>query len=250
MITGNYKNEVIWIIGASSGIGAALAKELAARGAMLALSARRKEALATLKESLGAEHKMFALDVADAELVMRTAQAIRAAFGRIDRVIFLAAAYTPMKLDALDLAVTKQMIDVNLLGTFHVIHAVLPVFKDQARGQIVLCGSVAGYTGLPGGQPYSATKAGVINIAESLQAELPKAVDVKLVNPGFVRTELTDKNHFNMPMIISADRAATYIADGLTKTAFEVHFPKRFTLWLKLLRLLPYGLALRITRTF
>lgn len=246
----SYQNEIIWIIGASSGIGSALAKELAARGAILALSARRKDFLETLKESLGPEHKIFTLDVTNSELIVRTAQAIRAAFGRIDRVIFLAAAYTPMKIDELDLAVTRQIIDVNLLGAFHMVQAVLPILKEQKKGQISLCGSVAGYMGLPGGQPYSATKAGIINLAESLRAELSQSIDVKLISPGFVHTELTDKNNFNMPMIISAERAATYIADGLLKKAFEVHFPKCFTLGLKLIRLLPYSLALKITKKF
>ncbi len=244
----SYKNEIIWIIGASSGIGAALAKELSARGACLALSARRKEELEALKSSLGEDHKIFTLDVADADLVFRTASAVRAAFGRIDRIIFLAAVYTPMKLCTLDLAVTKQIVDVNLLGAFHVVQASLPIFKDQQRGQIAMCGSVAGYIGLPGGQPYSATKAAIINLAESMHAELPKIIDVKLINPGFVKSELTDKNDFNMPMIISAEKAARHIAEGLTQKTFEIHFPKRFTLGLKLLRLLPYSLSLKITR--
>lgn len=246
----SYKGEIIWIIGASSGIGAALAGELSARGATLALSARRKEALESLKNSLGDSHKIFAVDVTDAELLARTAKAIRAAFGRIDRVIFLAAAYTPMKIDSLDLAMTRQIIDVNLLGAFHVLDAVLPILREQQNGQIALCGSVAGYTGLPDGQPYSLTKAAIINLAESLRTDLPKAIDVKLISPGFVKSELTDKNDFKMPMIITAESAAVYIADGLLKTAFEVHFPKRFTLWLKLLRILPYRLAFRITKTF
>jgi len=245
----SYQGEVIWIIGASSGIGAALAKELALRGATLALSARRRDSLEAIRDCLGAGHKIFALDVTDAEPVARTAQAIRAAFGRIDRIVFLAAAYTPMKLGELDLAVTRQIIDVNLLGAFHVVHAVLPVLKDQTRGQLALCGSVAGYTGLPGGQPYGATKAGIINLAESLRAELPQSIDVKLISPGFVKSELTAKNDFKMPMIISAEKAATYIADGMLGNAFEVHFPRRFTLWLKLLRLLPHSLVFKITKT-
>lgn len=246
----NYKDEIIWVIGASSGIGAALARELATRGAKLALSARRKEALEELKEALGNQHKIFLLDVTNAELVARTAQAIRATFGRIDRIVFLAAAYTPMKINDLDLAVVKQMIDVNLLGAFHVVHGVLPIVSEQQKSQIALCGSVAGYTGLPGGQPYSATKAGIINLAESLCAELPKTIDIKLISPGFVKSELTDKNNFKMPMIISAEQAATHIADGLLESRFEVHFPKRFTGFLKLLRLLPYRLAFRITKNF
>mgnify|MGYP002785041872 CR=1 FL=1 len=245
-----YDNEVIWIIGASSGIGRALAGELSRRGATLALSARRRESLDTLKESLGEQHRIFVLDVTDSDLVIRTAYAIRAAFGHIDRIIFLAAAYTPMQIDKLDLAMTMHIIDVNLLGAFHVVHAVLPILKEQQKGQLVLCGSVAGYTGLPGGQPYSATKAAIINLAESLRSELPKHIQVKLINPGFVHSELTDKNTFKMPKIISAERAANHIADGLQDSSFELHFPKNFTVWLKFLRLLPYGVALKITKIF
>ena len=195
----DYRDEVVWIIGASSGIGAALARECSARGARLALSARRKDALDQLKDTLAGDHKIFPLDVAHADDVLRTAQAIR--------------------------------VEVNLLGVFHALHAVLPLFKEQQKGQIALCGSVAGYIGLPGGQPYSATKAGVMNIAESLVAELPDYIDVKLISPGFVRTELTDKNSFDMPMIIGADQAARSIADGLRDSGFEVHFPKRMGLF-------------------
>jgi len=250
MTNKNYHNQVVWIIGASSGIGAALAKELAQRGAKLALSARRKDTLEQLKSELGESHKIFALDVTDAELVRRTAQAIRAAFDRIDRVVFLSAAYQPMNVDELDLHMTRQMVDVNLMGAFYVVHAVLPIFKEQQDGQLTLCGSVAGYTGLPNGQPYSATKAALINLAESLKAELPSTIDVKLISPGFVKSELTDKNDFKMPMMISSEKAAIYIADGLLRRNFEVHFPKGFTVWLKLLRLLPYIIAFSITKRF
>lgn len=246
----NYTNQVIWIIGASSGIGEALAKEMAARGATLALSARRVEALTALQTGLGAQHKVFALDVTDAERVIRTAQAIAAAFGRIDRVIFLSAAYTPMPLNALDLTLTAHMLNVNVMGAFHVVHAVLPILTAQPSGQIALCGSVAGYIGLPDGQPYCATKAAVNNLAESMRTELPPHIDVKLICPGFVQSELTAKNDFKMPMIITAPEAATFIANGLLAKPFEIHFPKRFTLWLKLLRVLPYALAFKITKTF
>lgn len=244
----SFIGEHIWIIGASSGIGEALAKELTIRGAKLALSARRKEALEKLNESLEGKHEVFALDVTEAASMSQTVKAIRTSFGRIDRVIFLAAAYTPMKLDALDIGITRQIVEVNLLGAYHAVDAVLPMFKDQLHGQIALCGSVAGYIGLSKGQPYSATKAGIINLAESLKSECPDFIDVKLINPGFVRTDLTNKNNFDMPMIIAPKQAAKNIADGLLSRRFEIHFPKRLTLWLKLLRLLPYKLALKITR--
>ena len=222
--------------------------KLAERGAILALSARNADDLAQLKNTLGDQHQIFVLDVTDEKQVQETVQAVHLAFGRIDRVIFLAAAYTPMKLAQLDLVITKQIIEVNLLGVFYVVHAVLPLLAGQkTTGQIALCGSVAGYNGLPGGQPYSATKAGIINLAESLYSEAPKNIDIKLISPGFVRTGLTAKNDFTMPMIISPEAAAQAIANGLLTTRFEIHFPKRFTLFLKLLRILPYRLYFWLT---
>lgn len=249
MIGQNYKDQIIWLIGASSGIGFALARVLAERGAILALSSRSKEELENLKTSLGVQHKVFAFDVTDAETAQRSAQAIQETFGRIDRIVFLAAAYVPMKIDALDLAVTKGIIDINLTGAFNIVHAALPILKSQkSSSQLALCGSVAGYFGLPGGQPYSATKAGIINLAETLHAECEEKIDIKLISPGFVRTPLTNKNDFNMPLIIEPDQAAKEIAAGLQSRRFEIHFPKKFTLLLKILRLLPYGLSMRLTR--
>lgn len=245
-----YKDQVVWIIGASSGIGEQLARVLSARGAVLALSARRKDALDAINTALGGRHRVFALDVCDAEIVMRTAQAIRATFGRIDRVIFMAAAYAPMRTDALDIAVTKGIIEINLMGAFNVVNAVIPTLKSQkSPGQIALCGSVAGYIGLPGGQPYSATKAAIANLAESLNAECGHVIDIKLISPGFVRTPMTDKNSFKMPLIIGPDQAAREIADGLLKRRFEIHFPRKFTILMKTLRLLPYPLSFNLLRS-
>lgn len=251
----DYHNQIVWVVGASSGIGHALACELHARGAILVLSARRKEDLDKLNEELGGAHKVFPLDVTDADMVLRTAQAICASSGRIDRVIFMAAAYAPMACIALDLAVTRQIIDTNITGAWHIIRAVLPILKNQKaenaqspRGQIALCGSVAGYIGLPPGQPYSATKAAIVNMAESLHAECSDYCDVRLISPGFVRTPLTQKNTFDMPMMIEPEQAAREIADGLLSRHFEIHFPKKFTYILKFLRILPYGLVLPILR--
>jgi short-subunit dehydrogenase len=245
----DYKDQIVWIIGASSGIGLALAHELSDRGATLALSARRKDELENLKIKLGERHKVFTLDVTDAGIMMRTAHAIRAAFGRIDRIIFLAAAYAPMKMEAIDITISHKIIDINIAGAFNLIHASIPIMKEQKTcSQIALCGSVAGYIGLPGGQPYSATKAAIANLAESLYSECQGFIDVKLISPGFVRTSLTDKNDFAMPMIIEPQQAARAIADGLLSEAFEIHFPKKFTILMKILRLLPYSLSLFLTR--
>jgi short-subunit dehydrogenase len=132
-----------------------------------------------------------------------------------------------------------------LNGAFNAVHAVLPILKSQAHGQFVLCGSVAGYCGLPNGQPYSATKAGVINLAESLRAE-EGHLDIKVINPGFVRTPLTDKNNFKMPMMIEPEEAAKIIVKGLQSKKFEIHFPKRFTFLMKILSVLPDFLYFKI----
>lgn len=245
----SFENKVIWIIGASSGIGAALAMELAKRGAFIAISSRRAAELEQIKSSLpGGLHTVLPLDVRDSVATSNAATRLQAEMGKIDAIIYLAGLYQPMNLDSLDLEQTKQIIEVNLLGVFNALDAVIPIFKQQGFGQIALCASVAGFVGLPGGQPYSATKAGIINLAESLRAELPDAIDVKLINPGFVKTQLTDKNSFKMPMIVSPEFAACEIAKGLLKNAFEIHFPKRFTLLLKLMRFLPYALLVKFLK--
>lgn len=242
-MAGRYQNKRIWIIGASSGIGEALAQKLADEGAVLALSARSESKLAVLRHKLGEAHKVIPLDVADTQAVAQATQGVKQVLGGIDSVIFLAALYEPQFLDKLDINQTRKIIDVNLGGAFNVVDAVLPVLKAQKSGQIALCGSVAGYAGLPKGQPYSATKAGVINLAESLRAEAGRyGIDVKVINPGFVKTPLTDKNDFDMPMITTPEKAAAAIADGLQKSGFEIHFPKKFTFMVKFLAAMPYGL--------
>jgi short-subunit dehydrogenase len=161
----------------------------------------------------------------------------------------MAAIYDPAPLNQLDIKSAHQMVDINLNGAFNTVHAVLPVLKAQGHGQFALCGSVAGYRGLPNGQPYSATKAAVINLAESLRAE-EHNLDIKVINPGFVRTPLTDKNDFKMPMIIEPEEAAKIIARELQTNCFEIHFPKRFTYIVKLLRILPSRQFFKCVRRF
>jgi short-subunit dehydrogenase len=243
-----FSTEHIWIIGASSGIGASLSKELASQGATLILSARNKNELETLNQTLGGTHHVYPLDIASNDEVKKAANAISKKVKTIDRIILLAAIYKPADIEKMDMGFAKQLVEVNLLGAMYLTNAIMPIFTKQRAGQIVLCGSVAGYTGLPGGQPYSATKAAIINFAESLHAEAEDYIDVKLISPGFVRTPMTDKNPFPMPMRIEPEQAAKAIARGLQKRGFEIHFPKRFTLLVKFLRLFPYSLALFITR--
>ncbi len=234
-----YTKEHIWIIGASSGIGEALAKELHAQGASLILSARSEDKLNALNEALGEAHDVVPMDVTDHESVEHKVKELDAAYARIDRVIFLAGTYEPMDVAVMDMEVMMKTVDINLMGALYVVHAVLPVLRAQDGGQLAICASVAGYRGLPGGQPYCATKAALINLTESIRLELGDVLDVKLICPGFVKTPLTDKNDFTMPMMISPEKAAKAIAKGLTSRNFEIHFPKGFTRIMKLLELLP-----------
>lgn len=188
----------------------------------------------------GGDHFIAPLDVADPEAVADGFSAITGHFGRLDRVVFMAAVYSPHDGQPKDLAFIHDMLAVNLGGAFNMLDVVRPYFEAQGSGQIALCGSVAGYRGLPFGQPYCAGKAALISLAESLRIELkPTGVDVKVINPGFVKTPLTDKNDFPMPMMIEAEVAGRAIAKGLLRRGFEVHFPKRFTFLMKTLRILP-----------
>lgn len=238
-----------WIIGASTGIGRALACELDKRCHTLALSARNKDKLESLNASLySAQHEILPLDITDMEAVRDAAQKLHHRWQRIDRVIFMAGQYTPMRLGNLEMEEVRKILDTNLLGAFHVVESILPLMLPQKQGQIVLCGSVAGFIGLPKSEPYGATKSGIIHLAEALSAEHGEVLDIKLINPGFVKTRLTDKNDFDMPMRIPVEQAAKAIADGLDSKRFEIHFPKRFTYMMKLMKWMPYWLYFRLVR--
>lgn len=231
----------IWIIGASAGIGAALARALARRGTELILSARDLGALEVLSTECG-RATVLPLDIGQPGAL---AQAVGQIAGPLDAVICSAAIYEPARVSEIDPAQAEAIIRVNILGTFEVARLCPPLLRDG--GQLVLFGSVAGYFGLPGGQPYSATKAAVNNLAETLAVELAPRLRVRLVCPGFVATRLTEKNRFAMPALITADEAAEEVIRGLGRRGFEIHFPRRFTLAMKLLRALPYVLSLRLT---
>jgi len=247
---GVYTGKHIWIIGASSGIGKALAEELAWQGATLALSARRGDILQDNIDNLQGEgHLAMPLDVSNIDALRDGVETIQERFPRLDSVVFLAAIYSPHDGKKKEIDFIHQMINVNIGGAFNVVDAILPLFQKQGRGQIALCGSVAGYRGLAYGQPYCATKAAIMNYAESLKVELePENIDVKLISPGFVKTPLTDKNDFPMPMMIEADDAAKAIAKGLEDKSFEIHFPKKFTWIMKVLRILPAPLYFFVSR--
>lgn len=239
----DFHGQRVWIIGASAGIGAALARALAGRGAQLVLSARDADALAQLAAECGGARTM-PFDLARAGALAQAVEELSHE-AQLDAVICTAALYDPGRVADLDPGMAEQMLRVNVLGTIEVARLCPPLLRDG--GQLVLFGSVAGYLGLPGGQPYSATKAAVNNLAESLVVELAPRVRVRLVCPGFVQTRLTAKNRFAMPALLTAEDAAEAVLRGMRGRRFEIHFPRRFTLAMKFLRLLPYTLSLRLT---
>lgn len=240
----------VWVIGASTGIGAALVSELARQGANVALSARRENLLQNQMVKLSKGHHLCApLDVANIQSIKAAQSDIVKNWGQIDSVIFMAAIYSAHDGQAKDIGFIQDMIAINLGGAFNVLDGVIPYFKAQGQGQIVLCASVAGYRGLPHGQPYCATKAALLSLSESLKIELePHNIDVKVIAPGFVQSPLTDKNDFEMPMIIPAEKAARHICKGLISRSFEIHFPKRFTYMMKFLKIAPYPVFFPLMR--
>lgn len=240
------QGQYVWIIGASSGIGAALAVALSQQGANVILSARRKSQLEQVRAQLtGANHQVLAFDISDHAQTVDAFKTIK----RLDRVIFMAAVYDPSVKGRADIQFIQKSIQVNLGGVYNMLDVATPFFESQGHGQVTLCGSVAGYFGLPNSQPYASTKAAISNLAESLYVEYQsKSIDVKLINPGFVSTPMTQKNDFKMPMIIEADEAAKQIVSGITSSQFEIHFPKRFTWLLKILRSLPYCLSFKLSK--
>ena len=232
----------VWIVGASTGIGAALADALVVRHARVALSARRADALDAHVRRLGATHALaLPLDITQLATMEAAQRRLIETWGGYDLVIFMAGEYKAMRAWDIDLAAANTMIATNLTGIVAGLSLVIPQFLRQGSGAIALVSSVAGYRGLPKSLIYGPTKAAVINLAETLYLDLqPKNIAVHVINPGFVKTPLTDQNDFKMPALISPEEAAESILDGFAAGAFEIHFPKRFTRVLKALRHLPY----------
>ena len=252
----DWRGQRVWLIGASSGIGAATAAALQARGAQVLVSARSAGALdAFVAENTEADGtrltpQAWPLDVTDAQAVTRTAQAILQQ-GPLDLVLYCAGHYSEMRATAMDMADLKRHLDINYTGALHVIDAVLPSLIARGSGHVSLISSVAGFRGLPKSLAYGPTKAALTNLAETLYLDLgPLGVGVSVVHPGFVQTPLTAQNDFTMPALITPDQAAQAMVDGWANGAFDIHYPKRFTRWMKLLRLLPYRLYFPAVRRF
>ncbi len=236
----------VWIVGASSGIGAALARELLARGARVAVSARNASALAALQGALA-----LPLDVRDQAALAAAADRLRVEFGQLDLVVYCAGTYAPQRATNFDLASALDHDEINYRGALRWLDVVLPPLLAQGRGHLSLVSSVAGWRGLPQALAYGPTKAALINLAQTLYLDLrPLGIGVSVVNPGFVDTPLTAGNAFAMPALLRPEQAAARMLQGWERGSFDIHFPRRFTLWLRLLRLLPDGLVFRVVRRF
>ena len=242
----------VWVVGASSGIGAAFARALIARGARVALSARNTQALAEIAAIGSSEQTLLLpLDVTRPAEIAAAFERINSTWSGLDLAVLLAGSHQPVRAWDLDAAQARALVETNLIGVLNASAALAPAFCRSGHGAIAVVSSVAGYGGLPNSLVYGATKAALINFAETLYLDLaPRGIGVYLVNPGFVRTPLTDKNEFRMPALISAEEAAEEMIKGFEYGKFEIHFPRRFTFWLKLLRLLPYRIYFPLVHRF
>ena len=240
----------IWITGASSGIGKAVAEKFAAEGWMVAASARRQEILNKMAEN----QNIFAypLDVTQKENVTKTFNNIIEDFKNVDICLFCSGTYDPKLEQEINIEQNKFVMETNYFGVLNCIKAVETYFKNKKSGQISIVSSVAAYRGLPNSSGYGPSKAALTNLTESIYFDFKKHnVKISLVSPGFIKTPLTDKNEFPMPFIRSPEFAADKIFQGLTKkNIFEVHFPLGLTLTLKFLRILPYKIYLFLIDKF
>lgn len=247
----NLANKKIWLTGASSGIGKALAFELAKRGAILALTSRNKEALdEVVRQIAGAGMKALAFpaDVTSLEEMKNASLAIRKMLEGIDILLANAGTHLFSIPEQFDSAQYQSIMELNYNGLLHSIESVLPGMIEDKSGYIVGVASLVGYRGLPRAAAYGASKAAVINFLESIRFHLRQYnIPVTIINPGFVKTPLTDKNDFQMPFLVSAEQAAIIICDGMEKQKKEIVFPFPFNWILKLARIIPYPIYEFIT---
>ncbi len=245
------EKSVVWVTGASSGIGEALAYRLAKQGFHVAASARSAYKLLQMASgNYGAGSiRAFPLDVTDAEAIAEVVDRIRVEFGRIDIAVLNAGTYLPEDTVDLDVEMVRRQFDINVFSVLNCMSVLFPEMRTNGKGHIAIVSSVAGYRGLPHSAAYSATKAALIALAESLQSLYAQhKVKLQIINPGFVRTPLTAKNTFPMPFLITAEKAADIIARGLTSNRFEIVFPWPMAILMKIVRMLPYALFLPLTK--
>ena len=234
----------IWITGASSGIGKAVAEKFAKEGWKVAVSARRKEIL----DEMAKNQNIFSypLDVTDVNQINKVFKEIINQFGDLDICLFSSGTYDPKNEQRIDPKKIKDVVAVNFFGVVDCVKEVEDYFKKRKSGHISIVSSIAGYRGLPNSSGYGPSKAALTNFCESIYFDFKKfGVKVTVISPGFIKTPLTDKNKFSMPFLRSPDFAAKKIYQGLLKSnSFEIHFPKQLTLLLKFFRILPYKIYL------
>ena len=237
------KGKRYWLVGASEGLGRAVAMELSRRGAALVLSARSEDRLRDLADDLPGPAEVQTIDVSDRDAVEDAAAAV----GEVGGLVYLAGVYWPLSAQEWDAGKNEAMADINYTGAVRVLGAVLPGMLERGAGHVVLTGSLSGFRGLPGAVAYGSSKAAVMYLAEALKADLKATpIKVQLVNPGFVRTRLTDKNDFSMPFIMEPEEAARIVADHMESARFARNFPWGFSLLFRASRFLPDWLYYRI----
>ncbi|WP_370301314.1 SDR family NAD(P)-dependent oxidoreductase [Pseudooceanicola sp.] len=236
-----FANKSYWLIGASEGMGRALAHKLSAEGASLILSARSADRLNELAEELP-RASVLPFDVTKMDEV----RAAVAEVGSVDRVVCNAGAYDPMRATDWQTDAALAICDVNFLGVMRVMGEIVPGMVQAGRGDITLIGSLAGYRGLPAAIGYGASKAAVISLAETMRHDLRgTGVVVRVVNPGFIKTRLTEKNEFRMPMLMSPEEAAQKVLNAMAKQRFRTDFPAPFSWLIRALDYLPDLLVYR-----
>lgn len=231
-----------WIIGASEGLGAALAQALNERGASLILSARSTDKLNALAKTLD-NATVVQIDVTDAQSVAHAAKQTQHA----DAMLYCVGTYEPMNAKDWDAQIVEQMIDTNFTGAARVLAHTVPHYTARGAGHIMLIGSLSGYRGLPDAVGYSASKAALMHLAENLLIDLKgTGVTVQVANPGFIKTRLTAKNNFNMPQIMRPETAAQHVIHAIDRGRFETAFPRPFAWVFKWGRYLPRNLFNRL----
>lgn len=239
----NWQKKRYWLVGASEGLGREVAFCLSRAGAEVIVSARSEDRLKTLVEELPGKASYVAVDVADRAAV----EAAAAKVGDIDGVVYLAGVYWPMKAQEWDNEKADMMGEVNFLGASRVVGSVIKGMVAKDAGHIVLVGSLSGFRGLPGAIGYCSSKAGMMSLAESMQADLrTSSIDVQLINPGFIKTRLTEKNDFNMPFIMSPEDAAKEVFDHMNTDTFKKSFPLMFSWVFRLSQFMPDWMYYRL----
>ena len=240
-------NKVIWITGGSTGIGKALALKFARKGWKVAISARRENLLKEIEEN-NRNIVSFPLNVTNKENCISIFQDIVNKLGNVDICVFSTGTWNPKKEKEIDVEQIEDVMKVNFFGTLNCIKSVEKYFKKKGNGQISIVSSIAGYRGLPNSTGYGPSKSALNNLAESLYFDFKRyGVRISIISPGFIKTPMTDKNHFKMPFLKTVDYAADKIYEGLINSKkFEIDFPKQLTLILKLFKIMPNKLYLSL----